>query len=433
MFKNQRGFASQLLIVLLLVAGVGLGTYLVGQKTNLLPKAAESTTPSYYVQPYLVYPADQSQYPSDPNKLVDALKEVQSFYLKQTGKTFNLAELKIVQSKQSYAEMKCNPDDPNDCSVDPAILKSNFIKNTTKAIWGTSVITPSTNSLPLIFSAGGGSLSDGSNAQQAYLGDYFIEALTGQENSWGIPCKTEPQTSNCNDKNSYLGGLIDLINFEFTGSPDLAAAKIFNYPDGNIDGSIIEKLKASPFFIDPNATAAAPADPGNGNAAPANAPAGGTQTTQTGGNGTAPDAICGVVKETGENIFCYRIGYFDSKELLAKTQADAKTAANNYENYKAIMKGISQYLDPATNTFTQQLIDKGSADLQKACSANASTTNSATSTQSTQTNTNPTGCASTKRQGTCPAGQKQTCTTQPDPGVKGNCKIDTCGPCSPSS
>lgn len=37
----QRGFISQALMVFLLVAGIGLGTYLVQQRTNLLPKAAE--------------------------------------------------------------------------------------------------------------------------------------------------------------------------------------------------------------------------------------------------------------------------------------------------------------------------------------------------------------------------------------------------------
>lgn len=40
---NQKGAVAPLIIVLLLVAGVGLGAYLTRQRTNLLPKAAEPT------------------------------------------------------------------------------------------------------------------------------------------------------------------------------------------------------------------------------------------------------------------------------------------------------------------------------------------------------------------------------------------------------
>lgn len=41
MLKFQKGFASGLLVLLLLIGGIGFGTYLVQQRTNLKPQAAE--------------------------------------------------------------------------------------------------------------------------------------------------------------------------------------------------------------------------------------------------------------------------------------------------------------------------------------------------------------------------------------------------------
>lgn len=37
---NQEGFSVHILMILLLVGAIAVGTYLIGQKTNLLPKAS---------------------------------------------------------------------------------------------------------------------------------------------------------------------------------------------------------------------------------------------------------------------------------------------------------------------------------------------------------------------------------------------------------
>lgn len=67
---NQKGFAPILIIVLLL-AGIGVGAYLVGQKTNLLPKAQEYTSADggeCRDNPRLAPPPDKNKYMSEEDR-----------------------------------------------------------------------------------------------------------------------------------------------------------------------------------------------------------------------------------------------------------------------------------------------------------------------------------------------------------------------------
>lgn len=204
---NQKG-GLQILLAILLVSGIAVGVYLVRQKTNLLPQASisepissQSPVPSipatYLVKPYLVYPSDKPMYPEYETAVKAYMQELQSWYLSKVGKTFYMAQLKVVRSAYTYDTIRCDPN-PNDtippnasCLSDPKRLDGNLGMYMNKAIHnGVEAWDPQTAAL--IFSAGGGGYAGANKYPNdtgfAITGDWVLEPISGVANSWGIPC-----------------------------------------------------------------------------------------------------------------------------------------------------------------------------------------------------------------------------------------------------
>ncbi len=257
---NQKGAILPVLMLLLLVGGVGLGTYLIQQKTNLSPKAQENST--YIVKPYLVYPSDKPMYPEYEEAVKKYMDELQGWYGEQVGKTFEMQPLQVVRSQYTYDTMRCdpNPDDSTlpstDCLNNPNRLEGNWGAYMNKAIhngverWDEQTAT-------LVFSAGGGGYAGANKLPNdtgwAISGDWVLEPISGKANEWGIPCRYSDgwQCSGGVPKGTPAHELGHAFGLPHPGS-QYAAQTIMewhgNYPGVGFIKQEVDYLKNSPFF-----------------------------------------------------------------------------------------------------------------------------------------------------------------------------------------
>jgi hypothetical protein len=136
------------------------------------------------VQPYYLYPKDQKYFPEYEQATRRCVREVQGWYKKQCGLTFRMAPLKVVQSKETYDEMRFGSARPTENRQD--------LPN-----WGAAVLTAvggwSDRKVVWVFAQGGGGWAGG-NLQDdfrgfAIFGDWVLEPISGVENPQGIPAK----------------------------------------------------------------------------------------------------------------------------------------------------------------------------------------------------------------------------------------------------
>ncbi|MBI1984813.1 MAG: peptidoglycan-binding protein [Candidatus Wildermuthbacteria bacterium] len=146
---------------------------------------------SFFVKPYLVYPADKPMYPQYEIAVNSYLTELQNWYKDKVGATFTLKPLVVVRSSFNYLTMRCGPTPTEACVNDLSKLEGNWGMYMNMAIhngqeqWEAETAT-------LVFGAGGGGFA-GANVYSNYTayaitGDWVLEPISGIPNTWGIPC-----------------------------------------------------------------------------------------------------------------------------------------------------------------------------------------------------------------------------------------------------
>ena len=160
------------------------------------------------VQPWLVYPADQIQYPEYLEAIPAALKRVQRFFFDQVGSTFSLEQLKTVISRENYATMRCGPG--QECLTDPGNPADSAWQNALLAVRResypdtTSIFTLKNEIDVIIFVGGGAIMTAGptytdrsvrTSSGYIVVGDYNLEAISGRSNEWGVNCSFNPYGS----------------------------------------------------------------------------------------------------------------------------------------------------------------------------------------------------------------------------------------------
>ncbi len=166
--------------------------------TNSSPQSANTTATcnpnsSRKVKPYLVYPADKSEYGSYQSAVSSYMVELQKWYCDKVGATFNLDSLSVIHSGLTYGVMRCGAG-KSDAEIQSCLAdNSGFTgsENDQTRSWDSAVIgavSPDGNSIPAVFAVGGGGRAFGIGSSIAVVGDWVLEPLAGTQNSWGIPC-----------------------------------------------------------------------------------------------------------------------------------------------------------------------------------------------------------------------------------------------------
>lgn len=382
---NQNGFISQLLIVLLLISAISAGTYLVSQRTNLLPKADEekifsclisdinkknqacSTTQIKKFSHCDVAGEDPSihytNYESCLGK-VDGEKQV-SFYCK-----FDPPQCPAAPAAVS----KTNPCDGNTCKAnevcgydDHATRFFCLDRNRNICAQGGRLFHLATN---------GGSWENSECSACTKEGDLYScdkptavpPAAPAAGTAPEVPSKT------CTEKcpSNSLGC------FEIDGKPRCVFSSqdsvscttgetqwCQNPPDPRkgceVGNAVIVKDQTKTPVKFTRCTAekaagAAPAAP----AAPATAKApnpalsSGAQTANTTTPAGATSADCGYDYK-GTRIPCYKIGVFDDK-TASEIEKNAKIASENYKIYAKVLEELEREMDTAARNKAKEAL-----------------------------------------------------------------------------
>ena len=217
---------------------------------------------SFWVKPYLVYPADKPMYPEYETAVRNYMVELQDWYKRKVGITFFMQPLIVVRSTYNYDIIRCDPN-PTDsippfseCLNDPKSLAGNLPLYMNLAIHGVERWEEKT--VALVFSAGGGGYAGGSrlvnDTGYAVTGDWVLEPISGKENGWGIPCRYSDgwQCAGGVPKGSpahELGHAFGLLHPDPTLYPEDSIMKFHGgYPTVGFLPHEVDLLKQSPFF-----------------------------------------------------------------------------------------------------------------------------------------------------------------------------------------
>ncbi|MBX3118051.1 MAG: hypothetical protein KF784_03235 [Fimbriimonadaceae bacterium] len=206
--------------------------------------------PEFIVQPYYIYPADQPRHEEYVKAIDKCTKEVQAWYKKQAGVTFKMAPLKIIQSKQTYAQMRGNPrPDTNDKKL------LNEMPNWWPALEQTLGGWPQ-KQVSWVFAQGGGGIAQANLVKDwqgmGIFGDWVLEPISGVREeaavhsgfaTWEVEGGTPIGTTA--HELGHAFGLHHPDNYE--GKSVMRAH--WDYPSTGLLPHEILILKNSPFFV----------------------------------------------------------------------------------------------------------------------------------------------------------------------------------------
>src|SRR5437667_12064942 len=140
----------------------------------------------FYVQPYYVYPHDQSYHVEYAQAIERLSRETREWYADRVGRHFRFAQLKVVRSPDDYLVMRCGPQPDASCRDDRQTIPF-MLGSVLRAIGG----LPSRQST-WIFAQGAGGFAGanlfGDYVGFAMLGDWVLEPISGVAEPAGIPC-----------------------------------------------------------------------------------------------------------------------------------------------------------------------------------------------------------------------------------------------------
>lgn len=143
--------------------------------------------PLYVVQPYYLYPSDQPYHKEYKLASDKAMKEIQDWYKKQVGLTFEVLPTKTIKSAKTYAEMR------GDSTENPLF----HTDNKQKISWWNSVMDevggPKVKTVNMVFAQGGGGVALGTLTGEwqgmCTVGDWVLEPISGVSEPKAVPAK----------------------------------------------------------------------------------------------------------------------------------------------------------------------------------------------------------------------------------------------------
>ncbi|MBI2642511.1 MAG: peptidoglycan-binding protein [Candidatus Wildermuthbacteria bacterium] len=210
---------------------------------------------SFFVKPYLVYPADKPMYPGYETAVNSYLTELQNWYKDKVGKTFTPKPLVVVRSAFDYLTMRCGPTPTATCLNDPSKLEGNWGMYMNMAIHN-GVEQWEAETAALIFGAGGGGYAGAnsfSGGGWAISGDWVLEPISGIPNTWGIPCSYSDgwQCAGGTPKGTPAHELGHAFGLPHPGEQYINQTIMQwhgNFPEPGLLQQEIDSLKTSPFF-----------------------------------------------------------------------------------------------------------------------------------------------------------------------------------------
>jgi hypothetical protein len=206
----------------------------------------------WLVQPYYIYPADQPFHKEYVKAINQCTKEIQDWYLQKAGITFRLAPIKVVQSKESYREMR-GTDVPaeNETSRDKLMDMPNWWPALEKAIGGWKQ-----REVSWVFAQGGGGIAQANLVNDwqgmGIFGDWVLEPISGVREpkaihaghaTWEVKGGT-PKGTTAHE----LGHAFGIHHPDNYPGKSIMRAH-WDYPDTGLLPHEILILKNSPFFI----------------------------------------------------------------------------------------------------------------------------------------------------------------------------------------
>lgn len=215
----------------------------------------------WLVQPYYVYPADQPFHKEYVAAINQCTKEIQDWYQTQAGVTFRLAPLKVVQSKQSYREMRGSEvPGENEKSREKLMDMPNCWPALEKAVGGWKP-----RQVAWVFAQGGGGVAEanlvGHWQGMGIFGDWVLEPISGVREpkaihaghaTWEVKGGT-PKGTTAHE----LGHAFGLHHPDGYEGKSVMMAH-WDYPNTGLLPHEILILKNSPFFVAGAFDAAAP-------------------------------------------------------------------------------------------------------------------------------------------------------------------------------
>ncbi len=180
-----------------------------------MPFAAEEN--KVIVEPYIVYPSDKENSPDYKYAVTQAMNDVKKFYNEKAGIDFKIAEVKVVKASHNYEKLRCGPSPTQQCisnnrAVTTFERDGNWLSDECIKATGPD----KTMTIKVVFCAGLGGMASGPE-NNAVVGDWVLQPISGTKNPWGIPCGAEYNDGSevyCS-RNAAVGTIVHEVGHSF--------------------------------------------------------------------------------------------------------------------------------------------------------------------------------------------------------------------------